>query len=108
MTLPMASAEKLTPPGSRQRVVQLHIQPTGPFVDPWCGNFSVYVGADQTWWHTKNRLSPSTGVPPGLQCLFIIRRWMWWPGSKCDDLTLADREIQAELFIEVSRMEDPE
>ena len=108
MALPMASAEKLTPPGSRQRVVQLHIQPTGPFVDPWCGNWSVDVGADLTWWAIKNYISHRTGVPPGLQCLFIIRRWMWWPGSKCDDLTLADHDIQGELFIEVSRMEDPE
>ena len=95
--------EKLTPPGSQQRVVTVHIA-AGPLV--LGGNFSLNVGATETWSEIKEQLAPLTGAPPDEQRLFV-RRWMWWPGWKCDHLTLADQEIQDDLFIELSRFQPP-
>ena len=88
-------AEKLTPPGSWQRVVTLHIT-CEPF-----GNFTMEVVAANTFGEIKDKLAQITGIPRHRQRLFLIR-WNWYPQLRHDCCTLSWYNIEEWQCIELS------
>ena len=88
-------AEKLTPPGSRQRAVTLQI-----LCEPF-GNFTMEVVAAETFGEIKTKLAGITGIPRHRQRL-LLPRWSWYPRLRHDCCTLSWYNIEEYLCIELS------
>ena len=99
--------EKMTPPGSRKRPVQLN------FSSEDFGDFVLNVRASESFISIKQKVHDMTGIAPSRQHLLMTRAmpddpsalladYSWYHDSRHDGKTLSDYNIEHYLDIELT------